>query len=362
MRRLLLLLLPLALLLAVPVRGEGEREALEEALGVGSVEEAAAALEDADPGSLEDFDPTGALPEMLSRVPAGGLVREAVQEAAGVLLILLCCAGVDSVFSLTESQLSALNLAGAAAVSLLLAGRQESLISQGFSAVTKALDFGNVLLPVLTASAAAAGQAVSAGARYAAAALFLNVLLNALQLLAAPVIRLYFAASAVEAASGSGTVTAGVNFLRWLVGALLTCLMLAFTLYISLTSLAAGSADAAVLKSVKTAVSAAIPVVGGIAADAAGSILAAAGAIRAGLGAYGIAAVLGLLLPPFLRAGAGFLIYRAAAALTADLAPGRLSLLARRCSDTLGLLLGCLGACGLMLFFSIYAMMGVWSG
>ena len=26
------------------------------------------------------------------------------------------------------------------------------------------------------------------------------------------------------------------------------------------------------------------------------------------------------------------------------------------------LLLGCLGACGLMLFFSIYAMMGVWSG
>ena len=116
------------------------------------------------------------------------------------------------------------------------------------------------------------------------------------------------------------------------------------------------------LKSAKTAVSASIPVVGGIAADAAGSILAAAGAIRASLGTYGIAAILGLLLPPFLRAGAGFMIYRAAAALTADLAPGRLSVLARRCSDTLGLLLGCLGACGLMLFFSIYAMMGVWSG
>ena len=361
MRRLFLFLL-LALLLAVPVRGEGEQEALEDALGVEAVEEAASALEDADPGALEDLDLSGALPEVLSRVPVGVLVREAVREAAGVLLILLCCAGVDSVFSLTEAQLSALNLAGAAAVSLLLAGRQESLIAQGFSAVTKALDFGNVLLPVLTASAAAAGQAVSAGAKYAAAALFLNVLMNALQLLAAPVIRLFFAASAVEAASGSGSVTAGVNFLRWLIGAMLTCLMLAFTLYITLASLAAGSADAAVLKSAKTAVSASIPVVGGIAADAAGSILAAAGAIRASLGTYGIAAILGLLLPPFLRAGAGFVIYRAAAALTADLAPGRLSVLARRCSDTLGLLLGCLGACGLMLFFSIYAMMGVWSG
>ena len=362
MRRLLLLLPLLALLLAAPARGEGEREALEEALGVEAVEEAASALGDADPGPLSELDLSGALPEMLSRVPAGGLVREAAREAAGVLLILLCCAGVDSVFSLTDAQLSALNLGGAAAVCLLLAGSQESLIARGFSSVGKALDFGNVLLPMLASSAAAAGQTVSAGAKYAAAALFLNVLMNALQLLAAPVIRLFFAASAVEAASGSGAVTAGVNFLRWLIGAVLACLMLAFTLYVSLTSLAAGSADAAVLKSVKTAVSASIPVVGGIAADAAGSILAAAGSIRSSLGIYGIAAVLGLLLPPFLRAGAGFVIYRAAAALTADLAPGRLSLLARRCSDTMGLLLGCLGACGLMLFFSIYAMMGVWSG
>ena len=219
MRRLTLLLL-FALLLAVPVRGEGEREALEEALGVEAVEEAAAALGEADPGSLGDFDTSSALLKTVGGIPGSGLVREAAREAAGVLLILLCCAGVDSVFSLTESQLSALNLAGAAAVSLLLAGRQESLISQGFTAVTQALDFGNVLLPVLTSAAAAAGQAVSAGAKYAAAALFLNVLLNALHLLAAPVIRLYFAASAVEAASGSGAVTAGVNFLRWLIAAL----------------------------------------------------------------------------------------------------------------------------------------------
>ena len=360
-RRLPLLLL-LAFLLAVPVRGEGEREALEEALGVNAVEEAASALEDADPGSLEEFDVSAALPEIFSRLPVGGLVREAAREAAGVLIILLCCAGADSVFSLTEAQLGALDLAGTAAVCLLLAGRQESLISRSFSAVSQALDFGNVLLPVLTASAAASGQAVSAGAKYAAAALFLNILLNVLQLLCAPVIRLYFAASAAEAASGSGAVTAGASFLRWLVNTLLTCLMLAFTLYVSLTSLAAGSADAAVLKTMKTAVGAAVPVVGGIAADAAGSVLAAAGAIRASLGTYGIAAVLGLLLPPFLRAGAGFVIYRAAAALAAGLAPGRLSVLARRCSDTLGLLLACLGACGLMLFFSIYAMMGVWSG
>ncbi len=361
MKRVFLLLL-FALLLSVPVRGEDEREALEELLGVEAVEEAASALGDADPGSLRDFDLSAALPDMVSRLPIGGLLQEAAREAAGMLLILLCCAGVDSVFSLTEKQLSALNLAGAAAVCLLLAGGQQSLIAQSFSAVTQALDFGNVLLPVLTASAAAAGNAVSAGAKYAAAALFLNVLLNALQLLIAPVIRLYFAASAAEAASGSGALTAGVNFLRWLAAGTLTCLMLAFTLYISLTSLAAGSADAAVLKSLKTAISAAVPVVGGIAADAAGSVLAAAGAIRTGLGTYGIAAVLGLLLPSFLRTGAGFVIYRAAAALSADLAPGGLSRLAKRCSDTLGLLLGCLGAGGLMLFFSIYAMMGVWSG
>ena len=64
MRRLLLLLPLLALLLAAPARGEGEREALEEALGVEAVEEAASALGDADPGPLSELDLSGALPEM----------------------------------------------------------------------------------------------------------------------------------------------------------------------------------------------------------------------------------------------------------------------------------------------------------
>ena len=356
MRRLGLLLL-LALLLALPVRGEGTQEALEEALEVESVEEAAGDL-----GAYSDFDATAALQGLLAGIPGSGILREAAKGAAGVLLILLCCAGVDSLFSLTESQLSALNLAGAAAVGLLLMGRQESLISEGFSAITAAIDFGNVLLPVLTASAAAAGQAASAGAKYAAAALFLNILMNGVQRLAGPLIRLYFAAAVTEAASGSKALTGAVDLLRWLVTTLLTCLMLAFTLYVSLTALASGTADAAVVKTAKTVLSSAFPVVGGIAADAAGSILAAAAVIRSGVGIYGLMAVLGLLLPPFLKAGAGFIVYRAAAALTADLAPGRLSALAKRGSDTLGMLLGCLGACGLMLFFSIYAMMGVFTG
>ena len=361
MRKLCLLVL-LAVLLSLPVRGAEPREALEEALEVGTVEEAAGDLNDGFPGSLAGFAPTAALQGLLDRIPGSGILEEAAKGAAGVLLILLCCAGMDSVFSLTDAQLSALNLAGAAAVALTLGGRQESLIAEGFSAVTRAVDFGNVLLPVLTASAAAAGQAAASGAKYAAAALFLNLLLNGIQRLAGPVIRLYFAASAVEAASGSKAVTGAVNLLRWLVTSLLTVLMLAFTLYLSLTSLTAGTADAAAVKSVKTAVSAAIPVVGGIASDAAGAVLAAASAIRSGVGAYGLIAVFGVLLPPFLRAGAGFIVYRAAAALTADLAPGRLSALAKRGSDALGMLLGCLGACGLMLFFSIYAMMGVWTG
>ncbi len=361
MRKPLLLLL-LLFFLAVPARAAEVQADLEEALGMDDVEEAAEELGETYPGDLADFDASAALQGILEGIPGSGILEEAAKGAAGVLLILLCCAGVDSLFSLTEAQLSALNLAGTAAVALLLAGRGESLMEQSFASVIGALDFGNVLLPVLTAAASAAGQAAAASAKYAASALFLNILLNAVQGLAVPMIRLFFAASVMEAAVGSRTLTGAADLLRWLAASVLTCLTLAFTLYISLTSLAVGSAEAAVVKSAKTAVSAAIPVVGGIAADAAGSVLAAAGAIRNGLGAYGLAAVLGLLLPPFLKAGAGFIVYRAAAALSADLVPGRLSGLAKRGSDALGLILGCLGVCGLMLFFSIYAMMGVWTG
>ena len=130
MRRLGLLLL-LALLPALPVRAEDVQAELEEALGVEAVEEAG-------DRPLADFDAAAALQGILEGIPGSGILEDAAKGAAGVLLILLCCAGVDSVFSLTEAQLSALNLAGAAAVALLLGGRQESLIAQSFSAITRA--------------------------------------------------------------------------------------------------------------------------------------------------------------------------------------------------------------------------------
>ena len=360
MRRLAVALL-LAVLLCLPAAAAEPEEELEKRLGVSAVEEAAEELT-GESVPLAGFQPETALQRLFSGLLQGEAFSRAAASGGKALLILLCCAGAESVFPLGEGGMSSLTLAGAAGMSLLLAGTQQSLLELTCAALNGLQDFGNVLLPTLTAAAAAAGQASGAAAKYAAAALFLNVLLNAVQGLAVPVVRLYIAASAVEAASGSDAVSGAVAFLHWLVTRILTLLMLAFILYISLTGLAAGTADAAVLKAAKTAVSAAVPVVGGIAADAAGSILAAAGAIRSALGIYGLIAALGAVGLPFVQIGAHYLAYRGAAALCGGLAPGRLAALAKRFSEGMGMLLGCLGACGLMLFFSIYAMMGVWSG
>ena len=65
------------------------------------------------------------------------------------------------------------------------------------------------------------------------------------------------------------------------------------------------SADAAAIKTAKMAISRAVPVVGGILADAADSVLAGAGAVKNTVGAAGLLAVLAVCLLPLMRLGSG---------------------------------------------------------
>lgn len=296
---------------------------------------------------------TGLVADCVKVVVSPALLR----DMAAALVTVLLLAAVRTVLPPPEGSFDAPVLAGAAAVLLLLSTRQDSLTALAESTVFKLQDVANALLPVLGSAALLSGQVTAAAAKYSAAALFLNVLLNFCCSFLLPLIRLYLAAAGAEAATGSSVMSSVLGFLKWCGATALTCLMLAFTLYLSLTAMASDAADAAIVRSAKTAVATMLPVVGSIAGDAASSILAAAGMIRQAVGSFGLLAVTSAILAPFLQAGSRYLLLKGAASVSSELAEKRMARLLQRLSESMALMIGCIGSCGLILYFSVYSLM-----
>ena len=91
--------------------------------------------------------------------------------------------------------------------------------------------------------------------------------------------------------------------------------MYVFTAYLSLTGLLSGSSDEAAINAAKSTLSAAIPVVGGIASDASEAVLQSAKLLRATAGTFGIMAVLALALVPFFKITICYLTMKLTAAI-----------------------------------------------
>ena len=79
----------------------------------------------------------------------------------------------------------------------------------------------------------------------------------------------------------------------------------------------AGGADAATVKAAKFTISNLVPVVGGVISDTAETLLAGASVLRNAAGVFGMLAVLGICVVPFLNLGVHYLMYKCTAALAA---------------------------------------------
>ena len=282
---------------------------------------------------------------------------QTLRDLAAVLTTVLLLAAVRTVTPLSNAPFDVSALACVAGVMLLLSGTQNSLTVMAEETLVKLQDVANALLPVLGTAALLSGQVTAAAVKYSAAAMFMNVLTNLCCSFVLPLARLYLAAAAAEAAVGSSVMSAVLGFLKWCGVTVLSCLMLVFTLYLSLTSMAANTADAAVVRSAKTAVATMLPVVGSIAGDAASSILAAAALIRQAVGTFGLLAIASVILAPFFQTGLRYLLLKGVSAISSELAEERMSRLLKRLGESAALLMGCIGSCGLMLFFSIYSLL-----
>ena len=213
--------------------------------------------------------------------------------------------------------------------------------------------FSRALLPCLTAAAAAGGMAGSAAAKYAATALAMDVLLSLTRTLLLPLAYALLAVRTAAAATGNAALDAAGKLIKWLAFTLTALVASGFTLYLSVTGAVAASADAAAARAVKTAVSTALPVVGGIISDAAGTLAAGAALLRSAVGVLGCAVAAAVCLAPFIALGARYLMYKAASVAASAFAPGPLAGLIADIGAVFALVLGVTGASAAMLFVGI---------
>ena len=274
-----------------------------------------------------------------------GAVRPELKEACKVCLGLMGTVLLISLLQgVSEQTKHTANLAGTAAIAASLLLSANSMIFLGAETVTEICEYGKLLLPVLTAALAAQGAGTASAALYAGTALFTTLLSNLIGKLLVPMAYLYLGLAAANSATGEALLKRMKDLLKWVMGWCLKTVLTVFTAYMGITGAVTGTADAAVLKAAKTAISTAVPVVGGVLSNAAESVLAGAALMKSAAGIYGILAMLAIFLEPFLRIGIQYLMLKITAAVTGIFGCKEMTDLIGDFSEAMGFLLAMTGS------------------
>lgn len=267
---------------------------------------------------LESAEKRGALDGGLvwlidtARAAVVGAVRESARGTVCLVLIALFCGAAEGAASAAGGA-DYVPLCGVLAASTLAAGDLKTLIGLGARTVEELGALAKLLLPTISAALAAGGFVTTASAWQVATLLVCDALNTAVSHLLLPLAYCSVAASAAGAMLGEERLGGLAGGIRRVMTGGVRLIAAAFTAYLAVSGVLTGSADRAAVKAAKAAVSGAVPVVGGVLADAAESVLAAAGTLRGTIGALGVFGVLAACLAPLLRLGAQFLLCKLAA-------------------------------------------------
>lgn len=295
--------------------------------------------------------------ERIAGFVSDNAMREAknvLKPVLGVIVIsLLCCVAESGEL---KNRISYVQLGGCLAIAVLTVGDVNTVMAMGQAAIEDISDFSRVLMPTLSTVAASAGAVSSAGVKYAATTMFLDVLIAAVQKLILPLVGVFTIASVACAALGDGRLELVVKMTKWASKMALTALVVVFTAYLSIVGIAASGTDAAVTKAAKTVISNMIPVVGKLVSDASESLVAGAGVIRNTLGIFGLGAVAAVCAMPFLRIGLRYLLFKAASAVVGAIAGEKIGRLVENISTAYGMVLACVGTGAIFMFISVLSM------
>lgn len=325
-----------------------------------NVEEVPEAAEEILDGlEISELTPDQAAGRLLSVL--GGGAGNAFREAAGSLVLLLCvvlvCGVCGALREGAGAQGETLHIAASVAVTAICAGGMTGMIARAGEAITDMSLYAQTLVPAMAALQAAMGQPGAAVARSGATMLFSGILSGVIRSVLFPMTYVYILLLAVNAALPRQTLTRMASFIKKSVTAALTISLTLFVAYFTISGAVAGSADAMAVKSARVSISAAVPVVGGILAEASEALLLGGGVMKNALGLFGILVIAGIVLEPVLGLAARWILFKLGAALAGPLADERISGLLDGLSDAFGMVMGMTATCAFLLFISVLTMM-----
>ena len=290
-----------------------------------------------------------------AREALGDLVRQGAAGVVQLMLVVILCGVGESLLQgvVGKGAFRYMTLAGTAAIVAVSAGDLRQMMGLGVETMNEINQFSKALLPTLAAATASAGYVGTASVKQVATVFFCDVLLSVINNVLLPFLYLYIAAAAAGAMLSDQRLEAVAKGIKKAVTWALTGLLTLFTLYLTVSGAVAGAADATAVRLAKRAISTAVPVVGGVIAGAAETVLAGASLLKNSIGIFGVLAVLAACLVPFLRLGLQYLLYKAAAFAAGTVAPPPLVKLIDSLGSAFGLVLGMMGSCALALLVSI---------
>ena len=285
----------------------------------------------------------------------------AARSAVTVLLIVMLCSLAGAFFPDGKAP-GYVTLGGVAAIVSAVITDVTAFIRTGTETLYAMNDFSTILLPCLAGVTAAGGAVTSAAAKYAAAMLFMNIMLTVCTRVIVPLVYVYLACIIAHAAFESSDFSAMAGLVKWLCMTALTVLVVAFTAYLSISGLITSSGDVVSTRFAKAAISTALPVVGKMVSDAAATVVAGVGVLRSTIGVFGMIVVVCLAVSPFLSMGLRYLLFKAAAAGAAIFPDRRFSGLIDGIGTAFGILVAMTGTGACMLLIAVISFVRAVSG
>lgn len=287
-----------------------------------------------------------------------GKVQPAITEGARVCLSVIAAALMITLLQpMAGRGKKVAELVCALSIAVILLQPTGSMIGLSIKTVRELTEYGKLLLPVMTAALAAQGGVSTSAALYTGTAVFNTFLGRLISVLLVPTVYIYLALAIANSAVGEESLKKMRDLIKWCAAWVLKAGLSLFTGFMGFTGVISGTADAAALKLTKTAISGAVPVIGGILAGASETVLVSAGILKNTAGVYGMLAVLALCLEPFARMGIQYLLLKFTAAVCGVFATKQASELIGEFSSAMGLLLAATGTICLMLLISTVCFM-----
>jgi stage III sporulation protein AE len=294
----------------------------------------------------------------------GGILKKGLRCIVAIIAIAALCALAASIGDSENSGTVAtcVSAVGAIAVTASAAGGVSGIIGMGSSAISDINAFSKALLPSLAAACAACGAPASAAARYGISIMFVDVVITVISSVMLPLVYAYLAASTADAAFKNVSLAKICDFIKWLVTNSLKILLSVFVVYITVSGIVSSTVDVIGVKTARFAISGAVPVVGGVIADAAETVVAGALVMKNSIGVFGMLVILSICVTPFLTIAVNYLLFKAASCVCAPICGDKLSRLIDNIGAGFGIVLGMTGACAMLMFMSIILSMLMFGG